>query len=100
MKTRRKPTAFDTSPTRSGCVVEITDCVPRFRQHGRVFQPVTLVRRVRRLAGSPRPPGVKKLAGREAWRIRVGDYRVIYEIHDRILQVIVVTVGHRREVYR
>jgi len=38
----------------SGSVVEITDCVPRFRQYGRVFQPVTLVRRVRRLAGSPR----------------------------------------------
>ncbi len=39
---------------RTGGVVEITDCVPRFHRHGRVFQPVTLVRRVRRLAGSPR----------------------------------------------
>ena len=37
---------------------------------------------------------------RDAWRIRVGDYRVIYEIHDRVLQIIVTTVGHRREVYR
>jgi mRNA interferase RelE/StbE len=37
---------------------------------------------------------------RDAWRIRVGDYRVIYEIHDRILQIIVVMVGHRREIYR
>ncbi|MFZ0827199.1 MAG: type II toxin-antitoxin system RelE/ParE family toxin [Verrucomicrobiia bacterium] len=56
-----------------------------------------------RLAGletNPRPADVKKLKGRDAWRIRVGDYRVIYEIHDRILQVIVITVGHRREVYR
>jgi mRNA interferase RelE/StbE len=56
-----------------------------------------------RLAGlktNPRPPDVKKLKGRDAWRIRVGDYRVIYEIHDRILQVIVITVGHRREIYR
>ena len=48
----------------------------------------------------PRPPDVKKLKGRSAWRIRVGDYRVIYEIHDRELVVVVVTVGHRREVYR
>ena len=56
-----------------------------------------------RLAGletNPRPPDVKKLKGRDAWRIRVGDYRVIYEIHDRILQIIVITVGHRREIYR
>ena len=56
-----------------------------------------------RLAGLetiPRPPDVKKLKGRDAWRIRVGDYRVIYEIHDRVLQIIVITVGHRREIYR
>ena len=56
-----------------------------------------------RLAGletNPRPADVKKLKGRNAWRIRIGDYRVIYEIHDRILQILVVTVGHRREIYR
>lgn len=55
-----------------------------------------------RLAGletNPRPPDVKKLTGRDAWRIRVGDYRVIYEIHDRVLQIIVIAIGHRREVY-
>ena len=56
-----------------------------------------------RLAGleiNPRPAEVKKLKGRDAWRVRVGDYRVIYEIHDRVLQIIVITIGHRREVYR
>ena len=56
-----------------------------------------------RLAGletNPRPVDVKKLKGRDAWRIRIGDYRVIYEIHDRILQILVITVGHRREIYR
>ena len=47
----------------------------------------------------PRLADVKKLKGRDAWRIRVGDYRVIYEIHDRILKIIVITVGHRREIY-
>ena len=60
-------------------------------------------RMLARLAGletNPRPADVKKLKGRDAWRIRVGDYRVIYEIHDRILQIIVITVGHRREIYR
>ena len=52
------------------------------------------------LETDPRPPDVKKLKGRDAWRIRVGDYRVIYEIHDRVLKILVITVGHRREVYR
>ena len=52
------------------------------------------------LETTPRPSDVKKLKGRDAWRIRVGDYRVVYEIHDRVLQIIVITVGHRREIYR
>jgi mRNA interferase RelE/StbE len=59
-----------------------------------------ILARLTELEVQPRPPDVKKLKGRSAWRIRVGDYRVIYEIHDRELQVLVVTVGHRREIYR
>jgi mRNA interferase RelE/StbE len=59
-----------------------------------------ILARLAELETDPRPADVKKLKGREAWRIRVGDYRVIYEIHDRILQIIVITVGHRREIYR
>ena len=66
--------------------------------------PDEVVRRIlARLAGlqtNPRPVDVKKLKGRDAWRIRVGDYRVIYEIHDRELQILVITVGHRRNIYR
>jgi mRNA interferase RelE/StbE len=52
------------------------------------------------LESAPRPSGCIKLTNRDAWRVRVGDYRVIYEIHDRVLQIIVITIGHRREVYR
>lgn len=53
------------------------------------------------LADGPRPAGVTKLAGDEnLWRIRVGDYRVIYEIHDDRLIVMVLAIGHRRDVYR
>lgn len=53
------------------------------------------------LASSPHPDGVKELASTEnAWRIRVGDYRVIYSIEDDVLVVTVVRVAHRREVYR
>ena len=52
------------------------------------------------LAHDPRPQGCKKLAGRDGWRIRVGDYRVIYEIADKQRIVTVLHVGHRRDVYR
>ncbi len=53
------------------------------------------------LATNPRPRGVVKLQGEEnAYRIRVGDYRILYEIHDRVLLVILLKVGNRREVYR
>ena len=52
------------------------------------------------LSGNPRPAGCRKLAGQEEWRSRVGDYRIVYQIHDQILLVIVVDIGHRREIYR
>lgn len=53
------------------------------------------------LAATPRPPGAKKLAGGDGeWRVRTGDYRIVYEIHDQVLTVLVVRVAHRREVYR
>jgi mRNA interferase RelE/StbE len=53
------------------------------------------------LADDPRPNGCAKLAGFQcAYRIRVGSYRVIYEIRDQVLVVTVVKVGHRRDVYR
>ena len=52
------------------------------------------------LTQNPRPPGAEKLTGEDAYRLRVGDYRVLYEVHDKVLLVLVVKVGHRREVYR
>lgn len=52
------------------------------------------------LADAPRPPAAKKLTGRDAWRVRTGDWRVIYEIHDDQLLVLVVAAGHGRDVYR
>jgi len=56
--------------------------------------------RLASLESDPRPADVKKLKGRPAWRIRIGDYRAIYEIHDQSRQIIIVTIGHRREIYR
>ena len=53
------------------------------------------------LAANPRPPGVEKLSGSDcSCRLRVGDYRILYEIHDQVLHVLVVKAGHRRDVYR
>lgn len=52
------------------------------------------------LSDTPRPAGCKKLTGRDGWRIRAGDYRVIYEIDDTARTVIVLHVGHRRDVYK
>jgi mRNA interferase RelE/StbE len=60
-----------------------------------------IVGRIRSLVNDPRPPGVEKLSGtKEKYRIRQGDYRILYEIEDDVLVVYVVTVGHRRDVYR
>ncbi|WP_313545017.1 type II toxin-antitoxin system RelE family toxin [Leifsonia aquatica] len=53
------------------------------------------------LAETPRPPAAKPLiASGGAWRVRVGDYRVIYDIHDDRLVILVLRAGHRREIYR
>jgi mRNA interferase RelE/StbE len=52
------------------------------------------------LSANPRPPGCKKLVDRDGWRIRVGNYRVIYDINDDGLTVLVVTVATRGDVYR
>ncbi|MCL2700717.1 MAG: type II toxin-antitoxin system RelE/ParE family toxin [Phycisphaerae bacterium] len=59
-----------------------------------------IVSRIELLAKNPRPHGTLKLAGQDAYRIRVGDWRVIYAIIDKQLLVFVVDVDHRREVYR
>ena len=60
-----------------------------------------IITTIQALATNPRPPGCRKLAGsKHDWRIRVGDYRVVYEIADEIRVVRVNRVRHRREVYR
>jgi mRNA interferase RelE/StbE len=51
------------------------------------------------LAQDPRPPAARALQGRPGLRVRVGDYRIIYTVQDDILLVVVVTLGHRREIY-
>ncbi|MEO6790805.1 MAG: type II toxin-antitoxin system RelE/ParE family toxin [Ornithinibacter sp.] len=52
------------------------------------------------LAHDPRPPGARALQGRPGLRIRVGDYRIIYTVEDDVLLVVVVRLGHRRDIYQ
>jgi mRNA interferase RelE/StbE len=59
-----------------------------------------IIRAAMALADNPRPAGCKKLKGRDAWRIRIGGYRVVYEIHDDALIVLVVRVAHRKKAYK
>jgi len=60
-----------------------------------------IARALAKLGQTPRPPGCRKMAGPEGFhRIRIGDYRAIYQIRDAVLVVLVVKIGHRREVYR
>jgi mRNA interferase RelE/StbE len=59
-----------------------------------------VVAKIQGLAGNPRPSGCEKLSGSERYRIRRGDYRILYEIDDSTRTVTVVKIGHRREVYR
>lgn len=76
-----------------GSAKKVLDKLPD-QTAGRILEALT------GLQENPRPPGCKKLQGTKAWRIRVGDYRIIYEIHDKVLQVLVISIGNRRDVYR
>ena len=59
-----------------------------------------IIERIQSLATEPRPPGAEKLSGQERYRVRQGNYRIIYSIQDQELTVWIVKIGHRREVYR
>ncbi len=58
-----------------------------------------IVDRIEKLALEPRPPGSEKLSGGEYYRVRQGQYRVIYSIYDEVLLIEIVKVAHRRDVY-
>jgi mRNA interferase RelE/StbE len=59
-----------------------------------------IVAKITSLSRDPRPPGCEKLSGHDQYRLRQGNYRILYEIQDLDLIVVVVKVGHRRDVYR
>ncbi|MCK5585575.1 type II toxin-antitoxin system RelE/ParE family toxin [Candidatus Bipolaricaulota bacterium] len=59
-----------------------------------------ILKRIETLTDDPKPPGCEKLSARELYRIRQGNYRILYEIQDDVLLVIVVKVGSRGDVYK
>lgn len=59
-----------------------------------------IIERISSLGENPRQPGAEKLTGQDKYRFRQGDYRILYEIRDREVVVVVVKIGNRREVYR
>lgn len=60
----------------------------------------TLLETIQSLASDPRPPGCKKLKGRDGYRVRQGNYRILYDIFDKMLVVEVVALGHRKDIYQ
>jgi mRNA interferase RelE/StbE len=69
------------------------------RKIDRVVQP-RIQGAIALLAHDPRPPASRPLRGRPGYRLRVGDYRIIYTINDGVLLIVVITIGHRRDVYQ
>ncbi|MDF3077736.1 MAG: type toxin-antitoxin system RelE/ParE family toxin [Sphingobacteriaceae bacterium] len=59
-----------------------------------------IVEEIQSLAANPRPAGCKKLKGLDGYRIRVGDYRIVYQIKDSVLIILVLDIGHRKNIYK
>ena len=59
-----------------------------------------IIKKIQTLSSNPRPQGTQKLSHKEQYRIRQGDYRIIYSIQDDDLTVRIIKVGHRKEIYR
>ena len=74
--------------------VKEIEAIPQKKERQRI------IRRIGQLAEDPRPPGANKLSGNDKYRIRQGSYRIVYSIEDNELIVVVVKVGHRKNVYR
>lgn len=80
--------------------IEIKPSAAKEIEHLQRADRVRVVEKIRSLAGNPRPMGGEKLSGQERYRIRQGQFRILDEIHDERVVVVVVKVGDRKDVYR
>lgn len=83
----------------SGYRVEVTPAAVRALRRVDPAHRARLQGAIALLAQDPRPPGARALRGRPGYRVRVGSYRILYTVTDDVLLVVVVTLGHRRDVY-
>lgn len=80
--------------------IELTPAAARQFRNLPLDQKERVRRRIDRLGDEPRPIGCEKIAGVETlWRVRVGDFRIVYEVRDDVLVVVAVLIGNRRDVY-
>jgi mRNA interferase RelE/StbE len=79
--------------------IEISETA--IKQLNKLPQDITkdLIKAIQSLSENPRPSGCKKLKGRKGYRVRKGNYRIIYDVYDNILIVDVIAVGHRKDIY-
>jgi mRNA interferase RelE/StbE len=61
---------------------------------------IRVIHRIKDLSKNPRPPGCEKLSGQDKYRVRQGQYRIVYSVSDEELVICVVKIGHRKDVYR
>ncbi|MBA3721362.1 MAG: type II toxin-antitoxin system RelE/ParE family toxin [Parachlamydiaceae bacterium] len=81
--------------------VEVSKAAEDFLNTVSKADAIRIGKKIDKLEENPRPNGVEKLSGEEnIYRVRSGDYRIIYTIDDKILHILVFKVGHRKEVYR
>ena len=83
-------------------VLRSSQALRQLRRLRRTHPPVIplLIAAIEDLAENPRPPGATKLVNRPEWRIRVGSYRVLYQVDDKKRTLTIASVSHRRDVYR
>jgi len=80
--------------------VEILSSADKALRKINLTERVTIAQRIKKLSENSRPYGYRKLENSNFYRIRIGDYRVIYQINDKDLSILIVRIGHRREIYR
>jgi mRNA interferase RelE/StbE len=85
----------------SAYTVQLSESAARALRELPTRQQLRISQKIDALADNPYPPGARKLKGQElSYRIRVGDYRVVYEVHEEAILVFVLRIGHRKDVYR
>lgn len=81
--------------------IEVSEAAKKYLRQISKIDAKKIGKKIDNLVKNPRPQGVEKLSGEEnIYRVRSGDYRIIYQIEDKILHILVLKVGHRKEVYR